>query len=82
MPVKLLLELSLECESLARAEALSAAVALGGKPKIVGEDDGVLLLETAADPTRLARRRGDPAHRGERVCFCPAQESAYGGRGV
>ena len=58
MTVKLLLELSLECESLARAEALSAAVALGGKPRIIGEDDGVLMLETAADPSSLASRLG------------------------
>jgi len=58
MPVKLLLELSLECESLARAEALSAAVALGGSPRIIGEDDGVLMLETAADPSGLASRLG------------------------
>jgi tRNA (guanine10-N2)-dimethyltransferase len=58
MTVKLMLELSLECESLARAEALSAAVALGGKPRVMGEDDGVLVLETAADPSSLASRLG------------------------
>ena len=58
MSVKLLLELSLECESLARAEALSAAAALGGKPRIIGEDDGVLMLETAAEPSSLASRLG------------------------
>jgi tRNA (guanine10-N2)-dimethyltransferase len=56
--VKLLLELSLECESLARAEAMSAATALDGSPSIVGEDVGVIVLETAAAPSRLASRLG------------------------
>ncbi len=74
MPVKLLLELSLECESLARAEALSATVALGGKPKIVGEDDGVLLLETAADPTRLASRLGLCHYVSELLVSCDAKD--------
>ncbi len=54
--MKLLLELSMECESLARAEAVSAAAALGGDPKALGSDPGVLVLETSADPDALLRR--------------------------
>ena len=56
--MKLLLELSMECESLARAEAVSAAIALGGRPKVLAEEPGVLVMETAADPVRLAARLG------------------------
>lgn len=56
--MRLLLELSMECESLSRAEAVSAAFALGGKAKVLGSDDGVLMLETDADPGRLASRLG------------------------
>ena len=54
--MKLLLELSMECESLARAEAVSAAAALGGEPKVLGSDAGVLVLGTTADPEMLLRR--------------------------
>jgi tRNA (guanine10-N2)-dimethyltransferase len=56
--VKLLLELSMECESLARAEAVSAATALGGHPEVFGSDSGVLLLDTKADADALVRRLG------------------------
>jgi len=56
--VKLLLELSMECQSLARAEALSAAIALGGSPKVVREEPGVLVIETNADPGALGSRLG------------------------
>lgn len=54
--MKLLLELSMECESLARAEAVSAATALGGPPKVLGSDAGVLVLGTAVDPGALLKR--------------------------
>ena len=54
--MKLLLELSMECESLARAEALAAASALGGRPKVLHEEPGVLMLETTAPPEKLACR--------------------------
>lgn len=57
-PVKLLLELSMECESLARAEAIAAASVQGKKPEVVLEEPGVLVLDTDADPTRLANRLG------------------------
>jgi tRNA (guanine10-N2)-dimethyltransferase len=56
--VKLLLELSMECQSLARAEALSAATALGGNPKLVREEPGTLVLETEVDPEALGSRLG------------------------
>ncbi len=56
--MKLLLEISMECESLARAEAMSAATALGGRPRAVREEPGVLVMETSADPVTLASRLG------------------------
>jgi tRNA (guanine10-N2)-dimethyltransferase len=56
--VKLLLELSMECESLARSEAEAACDALGGKAKVLEEESGILVLETQADPKTLAQRLG------------------------
>ncbi len=72
--MKLLLELSMECESLARAEALSASVAIDGKPKVIGEDDGVLMLETAADPSRLASRLGLCHYVSELLASCDGDD--------
>lgn len=48
----------MESESLARAEALSAAHALGGPPEVCSEDPGVLIMDTAADPVALGSRLG------------------------
>lgn len=56
--MKLLLELSMECESLARSEAIAAAEALGGRTKVLHHEPGVVILDTNADPTALARRLG------------------------
>ena len=56
--MKLLLELSMECESLARAEALSGVAALGGSPRELGSDAGVLILEAGVDPQALLGRLG------------------------
>ena len=56
--MKLLLELSMECQSLARAEALAAAFALGGSPKVIREEPGILVIETDADPEALGSRLG------------------------
>lgn len=56
--MKLLLELSMECEPLARAEALSAATALRGEPKVLGSDAGVMVMSTRADPLALLGRLG------------------------
>lgn len=50
--MKLLLELSMECESLARSEAVAAAEALGGKPKVVRQEPGVFVVETKAIRSR------------------------------
>lgn len=56
--MKLLLELSMECESLSRAEALAAAAALGGPAEVLAADAGVLVLSTKADPEALLARLG------------------------
>jgi len=47
----------MECESLARAEALCAAEALGGG-KVVSEEPGVMVIDTSANPSELAARLG------------------------
>ncbi len=54
--MKLLLELSMECESLARSEAVSAMRALGSSPKVLAQDMGVMVVESDADPAALASR--------------------------
>ncbi len=54
--MRLLLELSMECESLARSEALSTAETLGGAASIVSEEPGVVVIETEADPGALSER--------------------------
>ncbi len=56
--MKLLLELSMECEPLARTEAFAAASVLDGRPKVVLEEPGILVIETSADPRRLGARLG------------------------
>jgi tRNA (guanine10-N2)-dimethyltransferase len=56
--VKLLLELSMECESLACSEAVAACESLGSKAKLVDREPGVVILETLADPEALAMRLG------------------------
>jgi tRNA (guanine10-N2)-dimethyltransferase len=72
--VKLLLELSMECESLARSEAVAAAEALGGKPKVIRQEPGVLVVETKADPIALANRLGLCHFVSEWVCTCEEGE--------
>jgi tRNA (guanine10-N2)-dimethyltransferase len=54
--VKLLLELSMECESLARSEAISTAGSLGTRASIVHEEPGIVVIDTDADPTALSGR--------------------------
>jgi tRNA (guanine10-N2)-dimethyltransferase len=54
--VKLLLELSMECDSLAQAEAVAAANALGCAPRVLSGGPGVLVLDTSADPDDLVSR--------------------------
>ena len=72
--MKLLIELSLESESLARSEALSAACALGGSPRISLEDAGVLVIDTAADPLALGARLGLAHHVSEWLGTVPLDD--------
>jgi len=72
--VKLLVELSMECESLARSELLSAATALGGDPRVLGEDSGIAIVETMADPKVLASRLGLCHFVSEWLGTCPAED--------
>jgi len=46
----------MECESLARAEAMSACNALGSRPAVIDSDPGVLIVDTTADPAELGAR--------------------------
>jgi len=68
--VRLLLELSMECESLSRAEAIAGAAALGGRPRVVDEEPGVLILDTDVDPKALASRLGLCHHVSEWLSSC------------
>jgi tRNA (guanine10-N2)-dimethyltransferase len=72
--VKLLLELSMECESLARAEAVSAARALGGNPRVLNEGPGVLVLDTSAEPVEFASRLGLCHHVGQWLSSCAPED--------
>lgn len=56
--MKLLLELSMECEPLARAEVQSACEALGHGARVLRHEPGVLVVDTQADAVRLAQRLG------------------------
>src|SRR4030042_2532039 len=73
-PVKLLLELSMECESLARAEAMAVASALGGRSKIVTSGPGVLVVEPPADPKALVSRLALCHHVSEFLGECGQKE--------
>lgn len=53
---RLLLELSMECESLARSEAIASCHALSDDVEVVDSDPGVLVIDTSAKPERLAGR--------------------------
>ncbi len=72
--MKLLLELSLESESLARAEAIAAALALGTKATQLHAEPGVLVLDTDADPVALAARVGLCHHVSEWLSTCADDE--------
>lgn len=54
--MRLLLELSMECEPLARSESLCAARALSGLAEQVDSGEGVSVVETPADPCAFAER--------------------------
>ena len=69
-----MLELSLECESLARAEAVAAATVLGSRTESVHMEPGVLILDTDADPAELANRLGLCHHVDEWLSTCRSDE--------
>lgn len=73
MSVKLLLELSMECESLARSEAIAAMRALGDVPRALDEDLGVMVVESRADPQELAARLALCHNVNEWIASCTPQ---------
>lgn len=72
--VKLLLELSMECEPLARAEAVAAASVIGSEARPVLESPGVLVIETDADPITLAGKLGLCHYVDHWLLTCSAEE--------
>ena len=72
--MRLLLELSMECEPLARSEAVSAASVLGTRAEAVLEEPGLLGIETDADPSALARRLALCHFISEHLFSCPPSE--------
>lgn len=72
--MKLLLELSMECEPLARSEAIAAADVLGGRSKVVSQEPGILVIDTRADPIKLADRLGLCHYVSEWLCSCREDE--------
>ncbi|UCE81212.1 MAG: methyltransferase domain-containing protein [Methanobacteriota archaeon] len=54
--MKLLLELSMECEPLARSEALSVGRGIGDVAEVILEDDGVMVIDTDANPSKFVDR--------------------------
>jgi len=80
--VKLLLELSLECESLARAEAESAMRALGADPKTIAEYPGVLVTEAEVDALKLSKRLGLCHYVSEWLGTCNPKDLESTARGI
>ncbi|MCU0852229.1 MAG: hypothetical protein MUC90_03090 [Thermoplasmata archaeon] len=72
--MRLLLELSMECESLARAEALATSLSLDAKSELVHAEPGIVIVETGADPVILASRLGLCHHVGEWMSTCSYAE--------
>ena len=54
--MRLLFELSMECESLARSEVRSTTETLDAAASIVFEEPGMVVIETEADPAALSER--------------------------
>ncbi len=69
-----MLELSMECEPLARAEALSAMRALGDLPEVIAESEGVLVVSSGVDPVALASRLALCHHVSEWLGSCDESE--------
>jgi len=72
--VKLLFELSGECESLAISEIAGASAALGGSVKDALVEPGVLVSEVGCDPALLLQRLALCHHVSEWFCSCPPEE--------
>lgn len=72
--MRLLLELSMECESLARSEALSAMRALGDSPEVVEESAGALVVSSSVDADGLASRLALCHHVSEWLGSCGEPE--------
>ena len=70
----MLFELSMECESLARSEAVNAAESLAGPSKSVSGGPGTLVLDTGADPAALLSRLALCHHVSEWLGSCPAED--------
>ena len=68
------MELSMECEPLARSEALAVARTLGTVSESVLEDNGVLVLETDANPAEFVRRIALCHSVSEFICSCAPGE--------
>ncbi len=68
--MRLLFELSMECEPLARAEAMSAMRALGSTPAVLAECEGTLAVSGEIDPKALASRLGLCHHVSEWMGSC------------
>ncbi len=72
--VKLLLELSMESESLSRAEVMAAASVIGSAAKVLLESAGALVIDTDADAAALAGKLGLCHRVDEWLGTCPADE--------
>ena len=69
--MRLLLELSMECESLARSEAMAAAETLGSEARMVHQEPGVLVMDSDADPCALSARLALCHSISEHLFSCP-----------
>jgi len=72
--VKLLFELSGECESLAISEITNASAAIGGSVRDPLVEPGVLAAEVGRDPALLLQRLALCHHVSEWLCSCPPEE--------
>ena len=72
--MKLLLELSMECESLARSEAVSVGRLLGSRSDVLAHEKGVLVLDTDADPLAFANRMALCHSVSEHLCSCQPED--------
>ncbi|HUV61871.1 MAG TPA: TRM11 family methyltransferase [Thermoplasmata archaeon] len=72
--MKLLLELSMECESLARSEALSIGRTIGSRSDAVLVDEGILVIDTDADPIAFVERMALCHSASEYMCSCNPED--------